>query len=186
MRHHVKSLCVILLVFMTMATAKAEAAFQGIMVYIHTDLQSYDQAPVIENNRTLVPMRGIFESLGASVRWEGSTKTIKATKDNRVIELTIGEREVKINGATQLLDVPPKMINNRTMVPLRFIGEALGYEVKWEQSIKTVFIGTAEVDRKVIIERYQLLLDFLNRVDDFEIINDFNIEDQESAGTLFQ
>ncbi|MBP1934839.1 copper amine oxidase N-terminal domain-containing protein [Ammoniphilus resinae] len=120
---------------------QTQSATQEINVIINGEKQEYDQPPVLQNGRTLVPLRGIFETLGAKVNWNQVEKKVTATKDNQMIVLTIGSYQAEINDKLHKLDVEAKTINYRTMVPLRFIGEALGEDVHWEQSTKTVFIG---------------------------------------------
>lgn len=109
-------------------------------VMINGVVQVYDQPPVILNDRTLVPLRGIFEALGATVSWEQNTKTVTATKEGTTIRLTIGSAKAHKNGMTINLDQPPQLINDRTMLPVRFVSEALGAEVNWDQRIRTVVI----------------------------------------------
>ncbi|MUG46421.1 hypothetical protein GNP95_15640 [Paenibacillus woosongensis] len=104
-------------------------------------MQQYDQPPILQNGRTLVPLRGIFETLGATVHWNQTEETVTAFKGDRTIQLTIGSKQAKINEQLHNLDVAAKTVNNRTMVPLRFIGEALGEDVLWEQATRTVYIG---------------------------------------------
>lgn len=98
-----------------------------------------DTVPTIENGRTLVPLRTIFESLGALVQWDGNTQTVTATKGNTEIKLVIGGQAYK-NGQSVPLDVPAKIIDGRTMVPLRFVSEALGCKVGWGGETQTVTI----------------------------------------------
>lgn len=92
------------------------------------------------NGRVMVPLRGIFEALGASVEWVPSTRTAIAQKGDIDLELTIGERIAKVNARDVLLDVPASVLNGSTMVPLRFIGEALKADVVWEGATQTVRI----------------------------------------------
>jgi hypothetical protein len=95
--------------------------------------------PVIEQGRTLVPLRAIFEALGADVKWDGSTQTVIAIKAGKEIKLIIGGQAYK-NGQPVTLDVPAKIVDGRTMVPLRFVSEALGTSVRWEDATQTVSI----------------------------------------------
>ena len=113
---------------------------QGISVTVDGKKQSYEQSPVLESGRTLVPLRGIFESLDASVTWDQKEKKILATKGNRKIELTINHKKAIVNGVSYDLDTPPKLINNHTMVPLRFVSEALGSDIDWNEQTKTIAI----------------------------------------------
>ena len=87
----------------------------------------------IVDGRTLLPLRSLFESLGAEVNWNAKSNTVIATKGSTKVELTINSKTVKINGMTKTLDVPAKLINGSTMVPVRFVSEALGAEVEWNQ-----------------------------------------------------
>ncbi|ODP26521.1 Gamma-D-glutamyl-meso-diaminopimelate peptidase [Paenibacillus nuruki] len=101
-----------------------------------------DQAPVMSANRTMVPLRGVFEALDAKVLWKQSTKTVTAIKDGTTIVLPLGSRTATINGKKVTLDVPAKSIKGRTVVPLRFVSESLGEKVGWNASTKTVSITT--------------------------------------------
>ncbi len=102
-----------------------------------------DQPPVLVDDRTLVPMRAIFEAMGAAVFWDKYDDSVVAVKDTDMVELTIGKTEAKKNAQTVTLDVPAQLINDRTMVPLRFVSEALGAQVDWIESTSTVDIKTA-------------------------------------------
>lgn len=92
---------------------------------------AFDVAPTIDNGRTLVPLRTIFESLGADVTWDGETSTVTALKDDTTIRLQIGNANAYRNGNPVELDVSGKIVQGRTMVPLRFVGEALNCQVEW-------------------------------------------------------
>ena len=96
--------------------------------------------PIIENGRTLVPLRAIFEPLGATVQWDDPTQTIKATKGNVVITLKLGRATAYVDNQPVELSVPAKAIDGRTMVPLRFVGEALGAQVNWNGDTETITI----------------------------------------------
>ncbi len=102
----------------------------------------FDVDPVIENGRTLVPLRAIFEALGATVDWDDSTRTVTASKGSTKIVLTIGSNQATVNGKVYTLEVPARIINNRTLVPLRFIGEAFEEQVDWDGSTSTITITT--------------------------------------------
>lgn len=92
---------------------------------------AFDRVPVIEDGRTLVPLRAIFEKLGAEVAWDGATKTITATRGDTVVKLTIDNKTAEKNGESVFLDVPAKIIGGRTMVPVRFISDSFGVNVEW-------------------------------------------------------
>lgn len=100
-------------------------------VYINGTKINYDVAPILDNktNRTLVPFRKTFETLGAMVWYEDSTNSVYATKGQTLLRLPVGENKAYINGQLVILDVATRIKDKRTMVPLRFISQALGYQV---------------------------------------------------------
>lgn len=115
------------------------AVITGIPVYLNGQRLYFDVPPQLINGRTMVPFRKIFEALGAQVDYEAETKTVRATKDGRVVEFVIGAKEAFIDGKPYLLDVPTMERKGRTLVPLRFTGTALGGTVEWT-SEETVVI----------------------------------------------
>lgn len=96
--------------------------------------------PTMDNNRILVPVRKIFEALGAEVSWEGETRTVIATKGKTKVELPIGSTRAKVNGKNVKLDVPAKIQEERTLVPLRFVSQALGGKVSWDANTGSAYI----------------------------------------------
>lgn len=125
--------------------APPKAAEKEITVYVNDEKIEFDQPPVIIDGRTLVPMRAIFEALGADVEWEQSTKTATAMRDNESVKITIDDNHMtKINNGMKFgieLDVPAKLISDRTMVPARAIAEAFGAEVEWDGENRAVIIA---------------------------------------------
>lgn len=103
-----------------------------IQIYVDGQRLLLDTPPLVEQGRTLLPLRAVFESLGADVGWDTMQQKITAVKGDTTLILYIGNRNVLRNGETVILDVPPKIINNRTLVPLRFVGESLGANVNWD------------------------------------------------------
>lgn len=99
------------------------------------------------NNRVMVPMRDIFEVLGAEVEWNAEASMVFASKENLFIGLTIGNPvgRYSTDGTTTsyfLLDAAPFIYNNKTMVPVRFVSEALGATVEWNDEFRSVLIYT--------------------------------------------
>lgn len=110
-----------------------------------------DQNPVIVDDRTLVPARGVFEAMGASVEWWNEERMVVVrSADNKTrVDITIDDPIMKVHTFTSLttadtkevtLDVAPQIMNDRTMIPLRAISEALGADVKWDENSYTVTI----------------------------------------------
>ena len=99
------------------------------------DADNPDVAVFVENDRSYVPVRFISENYGGSVEWIPETQTINITFSDRVISLTIGNAEIKINGETKELDVAPIIRNERTFLPLRACTEAIGKEVFYSDGL---------------------------------------------------
>lgn len=99
-----------------------------------------DQPPMIVDGRTLVPLRAIFEGLGASVDWDGATRTVTSTLDGTTVVMTVDSAVMHKNGEAVTLDVPAKIVNGRTMVPVRAVGEAFGADVRWDGATRTVYV----------------------------------------------
>lgn len=111
-----------------------------IRVFIDGKLLISDVPGMIIEGRTLLPLRSILEALGATIGWDGITRTITATKDETALILVVGNKEVLLNGNKQTIDVPPLIINNRTLVPARFLAESFGKTVEWDGTARTVSI----------------------------------------------
>ncbi len=96
--------------------------------------------PVIVENRTLVPIRAIVESMGGTVGWNAGEQRIDIKLKSKNLQLWVNRTTADLDGQQLTLDVPPKIINGRTMVPLRFVGESFGCKVQWDGKTKTVTI----------------------------------------------
>lgn len=121
------------------------------------DCESYGSPATIVEGRTLVPLRAIFEALGASVEWDQATRTVSSSLGEDSIALTVGSNALIKNGEEITLDVPAQIINDRTMVPARAIAEAYGVGVEWDAATRTVVLTQVveeepveEVDDSVI------------------------------------
>jgi len=99
--------------------------------------------PYIKNDRTMVPMRRIFEMLGAEVNWNEAERSVTATKGSDTIKLYIGSTTAYKNGVPVALDAAPEILveAGRTMIPLRFVSEALNCSVEWEAATQSVMIS---------------------------------------------
>lgn len=111
-----------------------------ITVKISGERISFDRTPVIYNSRTLVPMRKIFEELGADVDWNGSTGIATGTRGGRRVKLTIGSKLMYVNNKEIELDTSPIVMSDRTLVPVRAVAEGLGCDVDWIGGTSTVEI----------------------------------------------
>lgn len=104
------------------------------------NLLSFDTPPRIINDYTMVPLRFLFEQMGAEVEWDDSTQTAVVTYDGITIEVQIGSSTALINGEKAELDAPAVIISDRALLPLRFISENLGYTVNWNDETHLVTI----------------------------------------------
>jgi len=99
-----------------------------------------DTPPIIKDGRTLVPLRFISEAFGAEVAWDPVFQIIDITLGNDIIRLQIGKDFSSVNGKKFAMDTAPIIDHGRTMVPIRFVSEALNAEVLWNGETKTVTV----------------------------------------------
>lgn len=143
-----KLVSALLAVIMTVAmTIMPVMAKDNITVELDGKEIGFDVQPQLINDRTMVPLRAIFEALGATVAWDQSTKTVVSTKGETVIVLTIDNPIMKVNGEEIKLDTSACIVDERTLVPVRAISEAFKLNVDWDGETKTVIIksGTTAV-----------------------------------------
>lgn len=139
---------IFLVIFFTIHLTDVPAAFSAATptVFVNGSQIFFDVPPVIIEDRTLVPFRSICESLGVQVLWDENTQAVTAFKPGTTIKLQIGNNTATINGYQVLLDVPAQIVNNRTLVPLRFISESLGAVVDWNESTDAIYIDFRNKD----------------------------------------
>ncbi len=116
-----------------------------IRIFIDGQILQTDQPPLLIGGYTMVPLRGIFEALNAQVLWNQKAKTVTAKKRDTTIVLTIGAKTATINNQTVTLDSPARVLGGRTMVPVRFVSESLGDDVRWDKLSQSVLITTKSV-----------------------------------------
>ncbi len=111
-------------------------------ITLEIDHQKIEMAmpPVQIDGRTLVPTREVFEPMGASVEWKAAEKKVFINHGDKLIVLEVNNPDAWVEGASQKLDVPPKIINDKLMLPLRFLGESLGYKVDWDHATSHISI----------------------------------------------
>lgn len=114
----------------------------GIKVELDNTRLAFDVLPVIKNGRTLVPMRAIFEALGADVEWDGKTQTITAKNKDVTIQMQIGSNTLIKNGESLKIDVCPQLVGGRTMVPVRAVSDSFNVTVDWNGYTQTVSLFT--------------------------------------------
>ena len=132
---------------------------------VYVDCAKYGQMPVIVEGRTLVPLRSVFEALGATVEWDNETRSVASVKGDVTVTLAVDSKEMTVNGTVKTLDVPAQIMNDRTMVPVRAVAEAFGANVNWDNETRTVVITTVleeKTPEAVVKEAYDAMfaLDF--------------------------
>ncbi|HIW57741.1 MAG TPA: copper amine oxidase N-terminal domain-containing protein, partial [Firmicutes bacterium] len=128
----------------------------NVYVRLNDKILGFDQPPVTENDRTLVPMRFLFEQMGAEVTWDDATQTATATvpvtteeeiqtfglAEEKSVTFSVDNTTATVNGSVATMDVPARLINDKTMVPLRFLSENLGFNVQWDEATRTAIVTT--------------------------------------------
>lgn len=113
-----------------------------IRVFIDYELLTVEVPPVIQNGRTMLPLRAILEALGAEVGWDPITQTVTATKGDTVVTMVLGSSTAYVNNIPFKLDAPPYTVKGRTLVPARFLAESFKAGVAWDGTAWTVHITT--------------------------------------------
>jgi Copper amine oxidase N-terminal domain len=129
-----------LLVIVGVAAFPLSATAQSVTVIVNGQTMTFTQPPIERTGRVFVPLRGIFEQLGASVVYAHGQ--INATAHGRTVSLTIGSTQSLVNGQPEVLDIAPFIVGATTFVPLRFISQALGAAVNWNNATSTVTINS--------------------------------------------
>lgn len=137
----VLSICALML-----SGASGVMAEDDIKVIVDSKPVVFDQQPIIQDGRTLVPMRAIFEAMGCTVDWEAASQKVTASNSAKTITMNINNVSMRVAESkgvnTVTLDVPPQIIGGRTLVPVRAISEALGANVAWDGDSRTVTVSS--------------------------------------------
>jgi len=162
---HLFLIILIFSIFLTgplLSTASAATESDSPRVILNGQQLSFEVPPVIENGRTMVPVRTIFEAMGASVNWNAASRVVTASKGAITVIMPINATTPKVNGSVIKLDVPSKIVNNRTLAPLRFVSEAFGGRVSWDSITKTIYINNASVDKPPAVKVNTYLVNLRN------------------------
>ena len=124
------------------STSMTSLAADDIKIFVDDKQLECPVNPIIENERTLVPMRAIFEALGAKVDWNDETRTVTATRGDDVMKITIDSNELFKNDESIALDVPAKIVDDSTLVPVRAVSESFDAKVSWNGETQSVIIVT--------------------------------------------
>ncbi|MGN0180876.1 MAG: stalk domain-containing protein [Candidatus Ornithomonoglobus sp.] len=132
------------------AQLKKELNDEAIGIFVNgidLDFTAYDNAqPYIKNDVTLVPLRAVADALNANIQWDDKIRKITMTKGDKAVIMQIDNKNATVNGKKYALESAPEINNDRTMVPLRFISEALDSDVQWDSDSRTVIIENDDDD----------------------------------------
>ena len=162
MKHLKSTICA--LAAAGIVTAAPAMAADQIAVFLNGNQISFDVPPLIINDSTMVPVRAIFEALGADVNWNNETRTVTSVRDGVTVTLTIEQSVMYVNGTPKQLEAPACIIDERTLVPLRAVSEAYGADVVWDGNTRTVYItsgNTAAVTTEPVQSGYSYSYDTL-------------------------
>lgn len=173
-----------LLTLILMLVFSAAAAAAGPGVYLDSQVLHFDVEPVIENSRTLVPLRAIFEALGAKVGWDQESLTATAVKGDTTVILTVGSTSPSVNGQVQQLDTTARIVDGRILAPLRFVGESFGGTVNWDPAANRIDIASTAgssaslQSRKILSINGDKLKTAVNfSLDDLQAMQDITLTD---------
>jgi len=128
---------------LTFATATAICLAQDVQVQVNGNAVTFpDTQPQKIGSVVMVPIRSVFEQMGATVDWDPTAQTVTANGNGNTVVLHIGDSTAMVNGETKYLEMAPVTIGDRTLVPMRFLGDALGGEVTWNGDSDLVAITT--------------------------------------------
>ncbi len=151
-----KSRIISLLIVIMLLPIASFASNEAITVEINSVPVAFDVQPQIINSRTMVPMRKIFEELGAVVTWDGPTQTATGKKGDVTINFTINSNILFKNGTPILLDTAPVIVDGRTLVPVRAIAESFNCNVDWNDATRTVEIISDAVTERPILSAEEI------------------------------
>ena len=115
-----------------------------VKLVINQEQVAADVMPFIKDGRTLVPARAVFEALGGTVEWDEKNYIVTVKYDKTTVILKINNTVAIVDGKNKILDVPATIKDDRTVIPVRFVAEELGFPVEWVESTRTVIISSPE------------------------------------------
>jgi len=128
---------------MSSALPNISRSFQGpVTVILDGNELDFEVPPRLIGGRAMVPLRMIFEEMGANVDWNPNTETVTATKGDTTVVMRIGSTSPTVNGEVVSLDQPSIIVNGRSLAPLRFVAEAFGGRVVWDSETQRATITT--------------------------------------------
>lgn len=146
----------------------------NVSVYVDDEQVLFEeQQPVIINERTMIPVRGVLEKMGKTVEWDGDSRSITVSDGQKTVLLTVGNEIIEIaddnDVRTVTLDTAPVIINDKALLPIRAVAEEFGAFVYWQDSIRSVIITTEVYPDKLAQEETYLGDSY--RIDETEVVD---------------
>ncbi|MBE7028274.1 MAG: AMIN domain-containing protein [Ruminococcaceae bacterium] len=164
-----KKTVLIVLIVTFLMSLMPEACFSATQYYFDGEWHNYkgnifnlevegeilktEMPPIVFRNYSVVPARDVFEKLGAKVQWKELSERVIISKGGTVLEMTINSKTAYLNGEEKQMQIPPKIINGKTMIPVRFVGDSFGYYVDFDSQTDTVIIRTSNLDELTYITK---------------------------------
>lgn len=160
-------------------------AYEGVNINFKGEDITSEIAPMIIEGRAMVPVRGIFEEIGAKISWLEDEKTVVGEKNGVKVTMTVGDSFYTVNGSVKPMDSKAVIVKNRVMIPVRYAAQAFGYKAVWNENEKTVFItdtyneesvqensstGQEKPENKAVTEAQNLLCSTIN-----DAINNYKV-----------
>ena len=146
-------ICILIVTSAIAVPSYASDMTDQVGIRLNNGVYTFDVPPIIRDSRVLVPFRGLFEAFGADVQWNESERSIIATHSGIEMKLYIDNPVAVVDGKTVTMDVAPTIIEGRTLVPLRFVGESLGYTVMWDDTTRMVDVFSVTPDTYKQLQR---------------------------------
>ncbi|MDQ7822169.1 MAG: copper amine oxidase N-terminal domain-containing protein [Candidatus Eremiobacteraeota bacterium] len=130
------------IVILLLAFTAARCEGQDIKLVVDGKKIKTDVPPMMSQATIFVPLRGVLERFKAAISYEKSTGTVRAARGNHKVVIVVNSTKAKVNGRTKIMPIPAFIHHERTLVPLRFMSEALGCSVRWEPSSAAVYVDS--------------------------------------------
>ncbi|MCL2873844.1 MAG: copper amine oxidase N-terminal domain-containing protein [Defluviitaleaceae bacterium] len=150
-----KALFIILSTFMLITANAVTVLAREVRVLVNGDY--LETTGIIIEDRTLLPVRAVGEAVGGDVDWNSETRQVTLIHDETTILLTIDDTTAIVNGEAVELDVPAKILNDRTFLPLRFIGDILGFDVDWVSDPPTAILNLRHTHDNITLTRLEVI-----------------------------
>ena len=148
-----KIVSLMLLVILSLSVAVTSFSVDDVSVVLDGKCIDFDVKARIVDGRTMVPVRTIFEAMGATVEWDEATNTAICVKGNKTIKFKVNHMDMYVNERVVWMDIPAYIYDVRLLIALRYVAEAFGADVSWNRESNTVFIASAKesLSGKVIV-----------------------------------